>query len=176
MAYKDHNTFSNLVTGPYVKRIFQEDLCSGNPKSTFLNTEPLPDFGGHHPDPNLTYAADLVKVLKDNPDLYKFGAAYDGDGDRNMLLGAGGFFVTPSDALAVLAANLNSIPYFVKTGVKGLARSMPTSGAVDRVGKKLGLNVYEVPTGWKYFGNLMDAGKLSLCGEESFGYACEFII
>lgn len=121
-----HVSLCIQVTGPYVRRIFQEDLCSGNPKSTFLNTEPLPDFGGHHPDPNLTYAADLVKVLQDNPDLYKFGAAYDGDGDRNMLLGGAGFFVTPSDSLAVLAANLTSIPYFVKTGVKGLARSMPT--------------------------------------------------
>lgn len=160
------------MTGPYVKRIFQQELAVGgktHPDSLFLNTEPLPDFGGHHPDPNQTYAADLVKVLKDNPTKFGFGAAYDGDGDRNMLLGAGGFFVTPSDSLAVLAANLQTIPYFKKGGVKGLARSMPTSGAVDRVGKKLGITVYEVPTGWKYFGNLMDAGKLSLCGEESFG-------
>ncbi|OXA51339.1 phosphoglucomutase-1 isoform X2 [Folsomia candida] len=166
------------VTGPYVKRIFQQELAqtTPNPNSLYLNTVPLPDFGGHHPDPNQTYAADLVKILKDNPTKYGFGAAYDGDGDRNMLLGAGGFFVTPSDSLAVLAANLNAIPYFNKpNGIKGLARSMPTSGAVDRVGKKLGFTVYEVPTGWKYFGNLMDAGQLSLCGEESFGTGSDHI-
>jgi phosphoglucomutase len=173
MKYNYCSPILTLVTGPYVKRIFQEELSDPskpNTASQYLNTIPLPDFGGHHPDPNLTYAADLVKILKENPDKFGFGAAYDGDGDRNMLLGAGGFFVTPSDSLAVLAANLKCIPYFNKPdGVKGLARSMPTSGAVDRVGKKLGIAVYEVPTGWKYFGNLMDAGKLSLCGEESFG-------
>jgi len=159
----------NIVTGPYVERIFGEELgLKSSNKSKLMKTTPLPDFGGLHPDPNLTYAADLVKTLEDDPS-YEFGVAYDGDGDRNMLLGTKGFFVNPSDSLAVLAANIECIGYFKKTGVKGFARSMPTSCAIDRVGESLGIKVYEVPTGWKYFGNLMDAGLLSLCGEESFG-------
>ncbi|MEQ2183953.1 Phosphoglucomutase-1 [Goodea atripinnis] len=131
------------------------------------------DFGGHHPDPNLTYAADLVNTMKSGD--YDFGAAFDGDGDRNMVLGKHGFFVNPSDSVAVIGANITSIPYFKKTGVKGLARSMPTSGALDNVAKALKMQLYETPTGWKFFGNLMDAGKLSLCGEESFGTGSDHI-
>ncbi|XP_047102499.1 phosphoglucomutase [Schistocerca piceifrons] len=159
------------VTGPYASQIFVKEL--GAPADSVVNAVPLEDFGGHHPDPNLTYAADLVNAMKAGE--YDFGAAFDGDGDRNMILGKKACFVTPSDSLAVLAANLECIPYFKRTGVKGFARSMPTGAAVDRVGKKLGKDVYEVPTGWKYFGNLMDAGKLSLCGEESFGTGSDHI-
>ena len=132
-----------------------------------MNCEPSEDFGGGHPDPNLTYAEDLVKIMfagKNSPD---FGAASDGDGDRNMILGKN-FFVTPSDSLAVLAANATLIPAY-KNGIAGVARSMPTSGAADRVAAKLNIPSYETPTGWKFFGNLMDAGKVTLCGEESFG-------
>jgi len=128
---------------------------------------PLEDFGGGHPDPNLTYAHDLVEEMwgAAAPD---FGAASDGDGDRNMILG-NKFFVTPSDSVAIIAANAQAcIPYF-QAGLKGVARSMPTSGALDRVATKLGLRFYETPTGWKYFGNLMDAEQCSICGEESFG-------
>ncbi|XP_006609201.1 phosphoglucomutase isoform X2 [Apis dorsata] len=161
----------NGVTGPYVKRIFSNELGVDN--SSIINIIPLEDFGGLHPDPNLTYAIDLVNTMKNNP--YDFGAAFDGDGDRNMILGKKAFFVTPSDSLAVLAANLNAIPYFKKTGIKGYARSMPTGAAVDRVAAKNGIKFYEVPTGWKYFGNLMDAGLLSLCGEESFGTGSDHI-
>ncbi|XP_045159991.2 phosphoglucomutase-1-like [Mercenaria mercenaria] len=159
------------VMGPYVKKIFQEEL--GTPASNCVNCEPLEDFGGLHPDPNLTYAADLVEELKKGQ--HGFGAAFDGDGDRNMILGQNAFFVTPSDSLAVLADNLECIPYFQKTGVKGYARSMPTSGAVDRVANKKGKECFEVPTGWKFFGNLMDSGRLSLCGEESFGTGSDHI-
>ncbi|XP_043790382.1 phosphoglucomutase [Apis laboriosa] len=161
----------NGVTGPYVKRIFSNELGVDN--SSIINVIPLEDFGGLHPDPNLTYAIDLVNTMKNDP--YDFGAAFDGDGDRNMILGKKAFFVTPSDSLAVLAANLNAIPYFKKTGIKGYARSMPTGAAVDRVAAKNGIKFYEVPTGWKYFGNLMDAGLLSLCGEESFGTGSDHI-
>ena len=161
----------NGVTGPYIKRIFSDEL--GVDDTSIVNATPLEDFGGLHPDPNLTYAKDLVNAMKDGP--YDFGAAFDGDGDRNMILGKKAFFVTPSDSLAVLAANLDSIPYFKKTGVKGYARSMPTGAAVDRVAAKTGVKLFEVPTGWKYFGNLMDAGHLSLCGEESFGTGSDHI-
>ncbi|XP_034232969.1 phosphoglucomutase [Thrips palmi] len=161
----------NGVTGPYVQRIFVEEL--GAPVDNTVRTTPLEDFGGHHPDPNLTYAADLVKsVASGNYDL---GAAFDGDGDRNMILGRKAFFVTPSDSLAVLANHLECIPYFKKTGVKGYARSMPTGAAVDRVAAATKKEFFEVPTGWKYFGNLMDAGRLSLCGEESFGTGSDHI-
>jgi phosphoglucomutase len=127
---------------------------------------PLPDFGGGHPDPNLTYAHDLVEEMFGSaaPD---FGAASDGDGDRNMILGRT-FFVTPSDSLAVLAANAHLVPGYA-SGLAGVARSMPTSCAVDRVAQALGIDCYETPTGWKFFGNLMDAGRVTLCGEESFG-------
>ncbi|XP_073707795.1 phosphoglucomutase-1 [Garra rufa] len=159
------------VVGPYVKKIVCEEL--GSPANSAVNCVPSEDFGGHHPDPNLTYAADLVNTMKEGE--YDFGAAFDGDGDRNMVLGKHGFFVNPSDSVAVISANITSIPYFQKTGVKGLARSMPTSGALDNVAKALKMPLYETPTGWKFFGNLMDAGKLSLCGEESFGTGSDHI-
>uniref|UniRef100_A0A8C9ZIM5 EF-hand calcium binding domain 7 n=1 Tax=Sander lucioperca TaxID=283035 RepID=A0A8C9ZIM5_SANLU len=159
------------VVGPYVKKIVCEEL--GSPANSAVNCVPKEDFGGHHPDPNLTYAADLVNTMKGGE--YDLGAAFDGDGDRNMVLGKNGFFVNPSDSVAVIAANITSIPYFQKTGVKGLARSMPTSGALDNVAKALQMQLYETPTGWKFFGNLMDAGKLSLCGEESFGTGSDHI-
>lgn len=161
----------NGVTGPYAKRVFVEEL--GAPANSVVNCIPLEDFGGSHPDPNLTYAADLVEALRlGNHD---FGAAFDGDGDRNMILGRRAFFVTPSDSLAVIAAHLDSIPYFRKKGVTGFARSMPTGEAVDKVAKAMGKEVFEVPTGWKYFGNLMDAGRICLCGEESFGTGSDHI-
>ncbi len=133
---------------------------------TVINGVPLADFGGGHPDPNLTYAKELVKEMlsDDAPD---FGAASDGDGDRNMVLGAR-FFVTPSDSLALLTANATLVPGYA-AGLSGVARSMPTSMATDRVAEALGIHCFETPTGWKFFGNLMDAGKVTLCGEESFG-------
>ncbi|KAM9542195.1 phosphoglucomutase-1 isoform 1-T1 [Guaruba guarouba] len=159
------------VVGPYVKKILCEEL--GAPANSAVNCTPLEDFGGHHPDPNLTYAADLVQTMKTGE--YDFGAAFDGDGDRNMILGKHGFFVNPSDSVAVIAANIFSIPYFQQTGVRGFARSMPTSGALDRVAQATKIALYETPTGWKFFGNLMDANKLSLCGEESFGTGSDHI-
>ncbi|GFW67155.1 phosphoglucomutase-1 [Trichonephila clavipes] len=159
------------VTGPYAKRIFIDEL--GAEVNSVVNGVPLEDFGGHHPDPNLTYAADLVNAMKVGD--FDLGAAFDGDGDRNMILGKKAFFVCPSDSLAVLANNLECIPYFKKSGIKGYARSMPTAGAVDRVAEVTGKKIYETPTGWKYFGNLMDAGMLSLCGEESFGTGSDHI-
>jgi phosphoglucomutase len=154
----------HAVTGPYAVNIFEKRL--GAPAGTVQNGIPLEDFGGGHPDPNLVYAHDLVEVLygDDAPD---FGAASDGDGDRNMILGRK-FFVTPSDSLAVLTANAHLVPGY-QDGMAGVARSMPTSAAVDRVAAKLGIDCYETPTGWKFFGNLLDAGKATLCGEESFG-------
>nr|AAG44904.1 phosphoglucomutase [Drosophila melanogaster]AAG44911.1 phosphoglucomutase [Drosophila melanogaster]AAG44912.1 phosphoglucomutase [Drosophila melanogaster] len=155
----------NGVTGSYVREIFLNRL--GATESSVVHTTPLPDFGGLHPDPNLTYAKDLVDTVAQGD--YDIGAAFDGDGDRNMIIGSKAFFVTPSDSLAVIAHYLEAIPYFQKNGVQGFARSMPTASAVDLVGRKLGKEVFEVPTGWKYFGNLMDAGRLCLCGEESFG-------
>lgn len=153
------------VTGPYVEKIFCEEL--GCPKESCIKTNILPDFGGGHPDPNLTYAADLVDALKSG--VHGFGVAFDGDGDRNMILGKNAFFVTPCDSLAVLANNLELIPYFRESGVSGFARSMPTSGAVDLVAQKKGVKCFDTPTGWKYFGNLLDDGQICLCGEESFG-------
>ncbi|GFR66176.1 phosphoglucomutase [Elysia marginata] len=161
----------NGVTGPYLQKIFLTEM--GLPSSSCLNCEILPDFGGKHPDPNLTYASDLVDIMKQGK--HDFAAAFDGDGDRNMILGHKAFFVTPCDSLAVLAANLECIPYFQKHGVKGFARSMPTSEAVDKVAEKSGKECFEVPTGWKFFGNLMDAGKINLCGEESFGTGSDHI-
>lgn len=154
----------HAVTGPYAKAIFEQSL--GAPAGTVMNGVPLEDFGGGHPDPNLVYAHDLVEILfGDNaPD---FGAASDGDGDRNMILGRH-FFVTPSDSLAILAANATLVPGY-QQGIAGVARSMPTSQASDRVAAKLNIDSYETPTGWKFFGNLMDADKVTLCGEESFG-------
>ncbi len=154
----------HAVTGPYAREIFVRRL--GASADSVINAEPLPDFGGGHPDPNLTYAHELVETLYgDNaPD---FGAASDGDGDRNMILGKH-FFVNPSDSLAVIAANAHLVPGY-KQGLAGIARSMPTSAAADRVAAALNIPCYETPTGWKFFGNLMDAGKVTLCGEESFG-------
>ncbi|KAI9586811.1 hypothetical protein GQX74_002658 [Glossina fuscipes] len=155
----------NGVTGPYVREIFLN--CLSALEDGVVHTRPLPDFGGLHPDPNLTYAKDLVQTVANGE--YDIGAAFDGDGDRNMIVGYKAFFVTPSDSLAVIAHHLGCIPYFQKHGIQGFARSMPTAAAIDLVGQKLGREVFEVPTGWKYFGNLMDAGYLCLCGEESFG-------
>ena len=155
----------HAVTGPYAKEIFGKRL--GAPASSLMNCTPSEDFAGGHPDPNLTYAEDLVKIMFAGESSPDFGAASDGDGDRNMILGKN-FFVTPSDSLAVLAANATLVPAY-KKGIAGVARSMPTSGAVDRVATKLNIPAYETPTGWKFFGNLMDAGKVTLCGEESFG-------
>ncbi|MEL7144397.1 MAG: alpha-D-glucose phosphate-specific phosphoglucomutase [Cyanobacteria bacterium J06554_3] len=154
----------HAVTGPYAKQIFEQAL--GAKAGTVTNGEPLEDFGGGHPDPNLVYAHDLVETMfaKDAPD---FGAASDGDGDRNMILG-NNFFVNPSDSLALIAANAKLVPGY-KDGLSGIARSMPTSQAADRVAEKLGLDCYETPTGWKFFGNLLDADKITVCGEESFG-------
>jgi phosphoglucomutase len=154
----------HAVTGPYATEILERRL--GAPAGTVVNGEPLPDFGGGHPDPNLTYAHELVAAMRgaDAPD---FGAASDGDGDRNMILGRD-FFVTPSDSLAVLTANAHLVPGYAG-GLAGVARSMPTSAAVDRVARELGIACHETPTGWKFFGNLMDAGRVTLCGEESFG-------
>ncbi len=154
----------HAVTGPYATELLERRL--GAPRGTVINGTPLPDFGGGHPDPNLTYAHDLVEEVmgEDAPD---FGAASDGDGDRNMILGRR-FFVTPSDSLAILAANATLAPGYAK-GIAGIARSMPTSGAADRVAESLGIECHETPTGWKFFGNLLDAGRVTLCGEESFG-------
>ncbi len=154
----------HAITGPYAIEIFENQL--GATPGTVINGVPLSDFGDGHPDPNLTYAKELVdKLFSDNgPD---FGAASDGDGDRNMILG-NQFFVTPSDSLAIMAANAHLIPAY-RAGLSGIARSMPTSQAPDRVAEKLGIACYETPTGWKFFGNLLDADKITLCGEESFG-------
>ena len=154
----------HAVTGPYAHAIFEGRL--GAPLGTVQNGVPLEDFGGGHPDPNLVYAHDLVEILfgANAPD---FGAASDGDGDRNMILGRH-FFVNPSDSLAVLTANAHLVPGY-QNGLAGVARSMPTSAAVDRVAAQLGIDCYETPTGWKFFGNLLDANKATLCGEESFG-------
>lgn len=154
----------HAVTGPYAKAIF-EDLL-GAPAGSVLHAVPLPDFGGGHPDPNPHDAAELVQAFmgKDAPD---FGAASDGDGDRNMILGPG-VVVSPGDSLAILAANARLIPGY-QQGLAGVARSMPTSPAADRVAAKLGIPSYETPTGWRFFCNLLDAGRISLCGEESFG-------
>ena len=160
----------HAVTGPYARAILVGAL--GASPDDVMNAEPLPDFGGGHPDPNLTYAHDLVEIMYgDNaPD---FGAASDGDGDRNMILGKH-FFVTPSDSLALIAANARLAPGYTQ-GIAGVARSMPTSAAVDRVAEELDIPCYETPTGWKFFGNLMDAGKVSLCGEESFGTGSDHV-
>jgi phosphoglucomutase len=154
----------HAITGPYAAEIFETRL--GVTPDTLMNAEPKEDFGGGHPDPNLVYARELVEVMfgANAPD---FGAASDGDGDRNMILGRK-CFVTPSDSLAVLAANAHLTPGY-RLGLAGIARSMPTSQAADRVANRLGIDLYETPTGWKFFGNLLDAGKATLCGEESFG-------
>ena len=160
----------HAVTGPYAKAIIEGKLSA--PAGTVINGVPLPDFGGGHPDPNPTYAHELMELMfaDDAPD---FGAASDGDGDRNMVLGRR-FVVTPSDSLAVLAANAPLVPGYAK-GLKGVARSMPTSRAADRVARSLGIACYETPTGWKFFGNLLDAGMATLCGEESAGTGSDHV-
>ena len=160
----------NAITGPYALEILEKRL--GGAAGTVLRGEPLTDFGGAHPDPNLAHAKELVALMSgaDAPD---FGAASDGDGDRNMILGRD-IYVTPSDSLAILAANATLIPGYAQ-GLAGVARSMPTSKAVDRVAEALNINCYETPTGWKFFGNLLDAGKITLCGEESFGTGSDHV-
>ncbi len=154
----------HAVTGPYARRILEGML--GAPEGTVVNGTPLPDFGGGHPDPNLVHAKDLLDLMM-GPDAPDFGAASDGDGDRNLIIGRGRF-VTPSDSLAILAANAPLAPGYA-TGIAGIARSMPTSAAADRVAEALGVELHETPTGWKYFGNLLDAGRVTICGEESAG-------
>ncbi len=160
----------HAVTGPYAREIFVNRL--GAEKGCLYRCDPLPDFGGGHPDPNLTYARELVDMLygDEAPD---FGAASDGDGDRNMILGRK-FFVTPSDSVAILAANAHLVKAY-RDGLKGVARSMPTSMALDEVAHDLGIACYETPTGWKFFGNLLDAGKITICGEESFGTGSDHV-
>jgi phosphoglucomutase len=154
----------SAVTGPYAKEILERRL--GAPAGTVVNAEPLPDFGGHHPDPNPVHAHDLMALMT-GPDAPDFGAASDGDGDRNMIV-APHLFVTPSDSLAILAAHAHLAPGY-KDGLSGIARSMPTSRAADRVAAALRIPAFETPTGWKFFGNLLDAGRITLCGEESAG-------
>jgi phosphoglucomutase len=160
----------HAITGPYARRILVERL--GADPAGVINAVPLEDFGGGHPDPNLVHAHELAERMY-APNAPALGAASDGDGDRNMIMGDH-FFVTPSDSLAVLAANLHLLKGYT-AGLKGVARSMPTSQAVDRVAKALGLACYETPTGWKFFGNLLDAGKITLCGEESFGTGSDHV-
>jgi phosphoglucomutase len=160
----------SAVTGPYGTRIFQDLL--GAPAGSVLNAKPLPDFGGHHPDPNLVHAKHLydLAMAPDGPDLC---AASDGDGDRNLIIGRGRF-VTPSDSLAILAANARLAPGYAR-GLAGIARSMPTSRAADKVAEKLGIPLFETPTGWKFFGNLLDAGMATICGEESAGTGSDHV-
>jgi len=160
----------NAVTGPYAKSIFEKRL--GAAANSVRNGTPLEDFGGLHPDPNLIYAHDLVEIMygDDHPD---FGAASDGDGDRNMIMGPH-LFIVPSDSLAVITANAHLIPGY-KNGLSGVARSMPASRAVDLVAQKLNIDCYQTPTGWKFFGSLLDANRITICGEESFGTGSDHI-
>ncbi len=160
----------HAVTGPYAREILERRL--GAPEGSVRNFVPLPDFGGHHPDPNLVHAKELYDEMMSTgaPD---FGAASDGDGDRNLIIGKG-IFVTPSDSLAMLAANAHLAPGYSQ-GLEGIARSMPTSAAADRVAEKLGIGLYETPTGWKFFGKLLDAGKVTICGEESAGTGSDHV-
>ena len=160
----------HAITGPYAKAILEGKL--GAPAGTVVNGVPLPDFGGGHPDPNPIWAKDLMDTMF-APGAPDFGAASDGDGDRNMIVGRG-IYVTPSDSLAVLAANAHLAPGYAD-GLKGVARSMPTSRALDRVAVAKGLACYETPTGWKFFGNLLDAGRVTLCGEESAGTGSDHV-
>lgn len=160
----------SAITGPYAKHILI-DMLGASPES-LINAEPLEDFGGHHPDPNLAHAHELAERMF-SADAPTFGAASDGDGDRNMITGSQ-IFVTPSDSLAIMAANAHLIPAYAK-GLSGVARSMPTSQAVDRVAASYNIPCYETPTGWKFFGNLLDAGKITLCGEESFGTGSDHV-
>jgi len=160
----------HAITGPYAKRIFEERL--GAVPGSVINAIPKEDFGGGHPDPNLAHAHELAELMY-GPNAPTLGAASDGDGDRNMIMGSR-FFVTPSDSLAVLAANAHMLPGY-KEGLRGVARSMPTSQAVDRVARGMEIDCYETPTGWKFFGNLLDAKKITLCGEESFGTGSDHV-
>jgi phosphoglucomutase len=160
----------SAVTGPYATEILEKRL--GFAPGTVKNGTPLPDFGGHHPDPNLVHAKELYDRMM-APDAPDFGAASDGDGDRNLIIGRGRF-ITPSDSLAMLAANAHLAPAYAG-GLKGIARSMPTSAAADRVAEKLGIPAYETPTGWKFFGNLLDAGMATICGEESAGTGSDHV-
>jgi phosphoglucomutase len=160
----------HAVTGPYAKAIFEREL--GAPAGTVRNGQPLPDFGGHHPDPNLVHARALYDEMM-APGAPDIGAASDGDGDRNLIIGRG-IFIPPSDSLAMLAANAHLAPAYRK-GLAGVARSMPTSAAVDRVAQSLGIPCFETPTGWKFFGNLLDAGRITLCGEESAGTGSDHV-
>jgi phosphoglucomutase len=160
----------SAITGPYAKKILV-DMLGATPESV-INAEPLEDFGGHHPDPNLAHAHELAERMF-SADAPTLGAASDGDGDRNMITGSH-IFVTPSDSLAIMAANAHLIPAYAK-GIIGVARSMPTSQAVDRVAASYNIPCYETPTGWKFFGNLLDAGKITLCGEESFGSGSDHV-
>ena len=160
----------HAVTGPYAVEVLERRL--GAEPGTARNAVPLEDFGGHHPDPNLVHARDLYDLMM-SPNAADFGAASDGDGDRNLIIGKG-IFVTPSDSLAVLAANAHLAPGYAG-GLKGIARSMPTSAAADRVAEKLGVGIYETPTGWKFFGNLLDAGLATICGEESAGTGSDHV-
>lgn len=161
----------SAVTGPYAEEILGKRL--GLNPGNMINTQPLMNFGGKHPDPNLTTAKELVRKMYDKKNAPDFGAASDGDGDRHMILGDY-FFVNPSDSLAILAANATKIPAY-QDGIKGIARSMPTSQAADKVAEKLGIPCYETPTGWKFFGNLLDNGMITFCGEESFGGGADHI-
>ncbi|GAB5460433.1 alpha-D-glucose phosphate-specific phosphoglucomutase [Hoeflea alexandrii] len=160
----------HAVTGPYASEILVRRI--GVDPALVFNATPLEDFGGHHPDPNLVHAKALNDLMM-GPDAPDFGAASDGDGDRNLIIGKG-VFVTPSDSLAMLAANAHLAPGY-KDGLKGIARSMPTSGAADRVAAKLGVEMHETPTGWKFFGNLLDAGRCTICGEESAGTGSDHV-
>ncbi|MBT3361980.1 MAG: alpha-D-glucose phosphate-specific phosphoglucomutase, partial [Rhodospirillales bacterium] len=160
----------HAISGPYATQILEGQL--GAAPGSVMNGTPLPDFGGGHPDPNLVHAHDLVEIMN-GPDAPGFGAASDGDADRNMVLGKN-FFVTPSDSLAVMAANARHVRGYAK-GISGVARSMPTSQAADRVAAGLGVECFETPTGWKFFGNLLDAGRITLCGEESFGTGSDHV-
>ncbi len=160
----------HAVTGPYAREILENRL--GAPAGTARNATPLEDFGGHHPDPNLVHAKELYDLMM-SADAPDFGAASDGDGDRNLIIGKG-IFVTPSDSLAMLAANAHLAPGYA-AGLKGIARSMPTSAAADRVAERLGVGMYETPTGWKFFGNLLDAGMATICGEESAGTGSDHV-
>jgi len=160
----------HAVTGPYARALLEG--CLGAPAGSVINAKPLEDFGGGHPDPNLAHAGDLIARLREDPSLV-LGAASDGDGDRNMILG-NGCFINPCDSLAIMAAHAHHLPGY-RHGLTGVARSMPTSRAVDRVAAALGVPVFETPTGWKYFGNLLDAGRINLCGEESFGTGSDHV-
>jgi phosphoglucomutase len=160
----------HAVTGPYATEILERRL--GFARGTVRNGEPLEDFGGHHPDPNLVHAHELHRTMM-GPDAPDFGAASDGDGDRNLIIGRG-IFITPSDSLAMLAANAHLAPGYAD-GLAGIARSMPTSAAADRVAESLGIPAFETPTGWKFFGSLLDAGKATICGEESAGTGSDHV-